>query len=247
MKRVFFALWRTFVFAAAVPALAFSLVACDPENGIGGVGDDGDTIGDTTSVNNGTTDKFEPVAVDLGLSVRWANCNVGATSPEEYGDYFAWGETAPKSSYFESYSLTRGLLVSTLKSRGIVGPDGNLTAAYDAATVNWERDWRMPTLDEINELLEKCTLSWTTQNGVKGLKVTASNGNSIFLPAAGFRQTEWPYIIPLFGAGSTGLYWSATPYSFIYNAYNLDIDSVSNDWSWFSRDCGLTVRPVTER
>ena len=181
-------------------------------------------------------------AVDLGLSVYWASCNVGATSPEEYGDYFAWGETTTKSDYSSATSVTYGLSITELASRGIIGSDGNLTAAYDAATANWGGSWRMPTLDEMKELLNKCTWEWTTQNGVYGRKVTGPNGNSVFLPAAGYR-----YNSSLSYAGSIGYYWSATPYSYSCLAYYLNFDSVYYDWYYYYRSYGFTVRPVSEK
>ncbi|MBQ4621338.1 MAG: hypothetical protein IJB28_01640, partial [Bacteroidaceae bacterium] len=136
--------------------------------------------GDSPIVSDSIENEYHET-VDLGLpsGLRWATCNVGASSPEEYGDYFAWGETTTKSSYTSSNSTTYNLSVPTLQSRGIIGSDGNLTAAYDVATANWGGSWRMPTLDEMEELLNKCTWTWTTQNGVKGRKVTGPNGNSI--------------------------------------------------------------------
>ena len=181
-------------------------------------------------------------AVDLGLSVKWANCNVGAKSPEEYGDYFAWGETKTKSSYTKKNSITRGLSNSKLKSRGIIGSDGNLTAAYDAATANLGGGWRMPTLDEMKELCKNCSWSLTTQNDVKGYKITGPNGNSIFLPAAGFR-----YSTSLYYAGSNGLCWSATPYSDSGSAYSLGFFySGHYDSCTHLSDRGMPVRPVSE-
>ena len=194
----------------------------------------------TSNVPNILIDGFE--AVDLGLSVKWATHNVGAGSPEEYGEYFAWGETSPKSSYTESNSVTYGLSNSELKSRGIIGSDGNLTAEYDAATVNWGGNWRMPTLDEMKELLNNCTWKWTTQNGVYGRKVTGPNGNSIFLPAAGCRGDR-----SLFNAGSGGDYSSATPYSISGGACSLYFGSGGYDWGSFGRDYGFAVRPVSEQ
>lgn len=183
------------------------------------------------------------VAVDLGLSVKWATCNVGAFSPEEYGDYFAWSETKPKSSYFSDNSITYGLSPSELESRGIIGSDGNLTAAHDAATANWGGSWRMPTFDEIKELLYNCIWKWTTCNGVNGQLVTGPNGNSIFLPAAGYRVG-----IDFCNRGLDGEYWSATLdeiYSFL--AYNLDFSSDYNLYfNNYDRYYGFTVRPVTE-
>ena len=180
-------------------------------------------------------------AVDLGLSVKWASCNVGAETPEEYGDYFAWGETSPKSSYTESNSVTYGLSISELESRGIIGSNGNLTAEYDAATANWGGSWRMPTKAEQDELRTNCTWTWTTQNGVNGYKVTGPNGNSIFLPAAGFRGNT-----SLNDAGSYGFYWSATPFSDSYNAYNLIFYSGNYAWGYNYRIIGFAVRPVSE-
>ena len=113
--------------------------------------------------------------VDLGLSVKWATCNVGASKPEEYGDYFAWGETSTKEEYTEENSLTYGKKMSDIA--------GN--AQYDAARANWGGSWRMPTEYEWQELIDKCKWEWGKVTGVKVNKVTGPNGNSIFLPAAG--------------------------------------------------------------
>ena len=130
--------------------------------------------------------------VDLGLSVKWATCNVGASKPEQYGDYFAWGETKPKKYYSRSNHLYKN------KSKPKTLPRAN-----DAAHANWGGTWRMPTWSEQYELREKCTWKWTTQNGVNGYKVTSkSNGNSIFLPAAGSRKEY-----SLNGVGGYGHYW----------------------------------------
>ena len=182
-----------------------------------------------------------PQKVDLGLSVKWASCNVGAKSPEEYGDYFAWGETEAKSSYYENNSAIYWL--SYPQSDGVIDSDGNLTAAYDVAMVNWGDEWRMPTSDEIEELMVKCSWIWITQNGAKGYKVTGPNGNFIFLPAAGYR-----YGTSLSGAGSRGDYWSASHLSNVTGcAYNLYFDS---GYCYLDGDGiykGCTVRPVTEK
>ena len=130
--------------------------------------------------------------VDLGLSVKWATCNVGADSPEDYGDYFAWGETKPKLSYTEeNYTYTDS-------------PE-TLSSIRDAASVNMGGSWRMPTLKEQKELIDKCTWTWTTLNGVEGYEVKSKkNSNAIFLPA-GFRRSG-----DLSGAGSDGYYWSSS-------------------------------------
>ena len=176
-------------------------------------------------------------AIDLGLSVKWASWNVGADSPEGYGDYFAWGETEALSIYHNSNGITDDLSPSELESRGIIDADGNLTAAYDAATVNWGDEWRIPTLDEIQELLDRCSWSWTTQKGIYGRKIIGPNGNSIFLPAAGY---HWGSSIA--SVGSYGGYWSATPNNDPVNAYYLNLKSGK---SLGGRSIGgLTVRPV---
>ena len=178
--------------------------------------------------------------VDLGLSVKWATCNVGASLPEEYGDYFAWGETKTTAGYDASNCPTYGLSISELQSQGYIDSEGNLTAQYDAATANWGENWRMPTYEELNELIDNCTWTWTTQNGVNGYKVEGPNGSSIFLPAAGYR-----YGSSLDFAGSTGHYWSSTPDEDDNRAFSLSLYSSGSHYTGYSsRVSGLSVRPV---
>jgi len=182
--------------------------------------------------------------IDLGLpsGTKWACCNVGASTPEGYGDYFAWGETTTKDSYTIDNSVSYDISYSTLKSKGIIDSNGNLTAAYDAATTNWGKGWRMPTLEEIEELLNNCTWTWTTQNGVYGVLVTGPNGNSIFLPAAGYR-----YGTSLDDAGSGGYYWGSTAIEYsVSGAYGLGFSSGGYWNSNSSRYDGFSVRPVAE-
>ena len=180
--------------------------------------------------------------VDLGLSVKWATCNVGADSPEEYGDYFAWGETSTKKTYDEDNCPTYGLSISQLQSQGYIDSEGNLTSQYDAATANWGGDWRMPTYDELKELSNNCTWTWTTQNGVNGYNVEGHNGNSIFLPAAGFRNGS-----SLRYAGSDGHYWSSTSCDNYYCfAYYLVFYSSDQNMKGYFRNFGRPVRPITE-
>ena len=143
--------------------------------------------------------------VDLGLpsGLLWATCNVGANAPEEYGDYFAWGETQPKDYYdwstYQYYDGSNPTKYNGNDSLTILLPED------DAATTNWGDGWRMPTVEEWEELYNNTTNTWTTQNGVNGKLFTASNGNSIFLPAAGFRDDD-----ELIVAGSRGCYWSSS-------------------------------------
>ncbi len=171
--------------------------------------------------------------VDLGLSVKWATCNVGASNPEDSGNYYAWGETTTKEEYTTSNSATYGKTMSDISG----------DAKYDAATANWGDSWRMPTKDEIKELIDNCTWLWTTQNGVNGYKVTGPNGNSIFLPATGYRFQSL-----LSRAGSFGYYWSSMPReNNTGNAFCIGFDSDSYDWgSAYNRYYGRSVRPVTE-
>ena len=154
--------------------------------------------------------------VDLGLpsGTKWATMNVGAESPEDYGDYFAWGETEPKSYYdWSTYKWCNGSYDTQIKYctdsyYGTVDNKTTLDLSDDAAYVNWGSSWRMPTRAELDELRNTSytTWIWTTQNGVKGYKVTSkTNGNSIFLPAAGCRLSSG-----LYDAGSGGLYWSSS-------------------------------------
>lgn len=156
--------------------------------------------------------------VDLGLpsGTLWATCNVGATTPEGYGDYFAWGETQPKDYYdWDTYQHCNGDYDQLTKycndsDYGYNGFTDNLTVLQpsdDAATANWGSGWRMPTQAEFQELLNNTTVSWTQQNGVNGRLFTASNGNSLFLPAAGHHWGDEPSY-----AGSYGLYWSSSLY-----------------------------------
>ena len=171
--------------------------------------------------------------VDLGLSVKWASCNVGALFPEDYGNYYAWGETEPKEEYTRENSLTYGLDISELQAQGYIDSEGNLTPSHDAATANLGGCWRMPTSEEWQELVDNCTWTWTGY----GYKVTGPNGNHIFLPAAGYR-----YGSSLHGAG---FYWSSTPDESIY-AYYLYFSSGGQYVGWSDRDYGLSVRPVSD-
>lgn len=187
--------------------------------------------------------------IDLGLSVKWATMNVGASSPEDCGDYFAWGETEPKSTYnWSTYTWCNGSSSTLTKYNyssycGIVDNKTQLDLTDDAAHVNWGGAWRMPTDAEMTELLEQCTWTWTTQNGVNGYKVTSKgNGNSIFLPAAGYC-----YDSSLSGTGSYGYYWSSSLDTDYYpnNAWRVYFYSYDRGWNDFCyRNNGLSVRPV---
>lgn len=222
-------------------------------------------------------DEYEPTIidnheyVDLGLpsGTLWAACNVGADSPEEYGDYFAWGETEPKESYdctnykwayweqvaisdhFYQVNVTwyKYYFHGWINNAYVVG-DGKtvLDPEDDAAYVNWGPGWRMPSLEQLQELLKKCSWQWTQRNGVKGHLVTGPNGKSIFLPAAGSRSEE-----QLFNIGKNAYYWTRTlcdPDNLKLEAANHEdayiLSSRSFEWHvWYHmRYNGSTVRAV---
>ena len=180
-------------------------------------------------------------AVDLGLSVKWATCNVGASVPSDYGFHYAWGEKIPKSSYVVDNCETIGkTLDGGTKCIGDIGGTD-----HDVARAKWGGAWRLPAKDEFDELWTKCTWTKTTLNGVNGYKVTGSNGNSIFLPAAGLCAGT-----SLNDAGNNGVYWTSTPDdSDSNNAYGLLCSSdIECGLAWYcgTRAVGLSVRPVTE-
>ncbi len=188
-----------------------------------------------------------PEAVDLGLSVKWGSWNVGATAPEDYGTYFAWGETEPKDYYlWNTYKFELGRNINGPFSKyvtyGYYGTVDNKTVLDpedDAATVDLGGKWRMPTDAEWTELSDNCAWTWTTENGVTGLRVSAINGNSIFLPAAGFR-------IDSFQAGY-GYYWSSSlDTRYPYNAWFFKADPTGVTGFTNYRMFGYSVRPVSE-
>lgn len=197
--------------------------------------------------SNGTENGY--AYVDLGLSVKWATMNVGASKAEEYGDYFAWGEIEPKDYYdWGTYKWCNGSAntltkYNTSSSYGTVDNKTQLDLIDDAAYMNWGGKWRMPTDAELTELREQCTWTWTTQNEVNGYKVTSkSNGNSIFLPAAGYR-----FASSLHRAGSHGYYLSSllsTDYSYgvCYVSFDCSNMAMGNGY----RFNGLPLRPVCQ-
>ena len=199
---------------------------------------------------NVTENKDTHEYVDLGLpsGTLWATCNVGASKPEEYGDYFAWGETKPKTTYnWSTYKYCEGSYYTMTKyctdsDYGTVDNKTELEPSDDAATVNWGSEWQMPSDEQFEELINSSytTKTWTTMNGKYGRKITSkSNGNSIFLPAPGFRGNTG-----LLDAGSYGYYWSRSLntsssgacYLYFYSSF---IGTIGN-----YRYEGQSVRPV---
>lgn len=215
-------------------ALLFMGAACSTGAGSGeGDAASEDSVSDDGYAVSGMIDSH--YYVDLGLSVKWADRNIGAESSEAYGDYFAWGETQAKTSYTEKNCATYG---DTIKQESIASD-----ATYDAATANWGSNWRMPTKTECDELCNACVWKWTTRKGHCGYLVTGPNGNSIFLPAGGDRVgTSLNY------AGERGRYWASTPRGKDepQHAYGLYFGSSYQRVGWYERYDGRSVRPVTK-
>ncbi len=219
-------------------------------------GDNDVNVVDVTAVVkailNGGNNSVTPTtgkAIDLGLSVKWASCNVGATKPEEYGGYYAWGETEEKSDYsWSTYKYCNGTSTSmtkycTYSDHGTVDNKTTLEAEDDVAHVKWGGSWRMPTFVEMEELRTNCTWNETTINGVNGYRVTGPNGNSIFLPKAGSYTVSG-----LSSLGTIGSYWASSLFTY-YNSNNAEgLSFNSNDGWWLCeyRNSGLSVRPVCE-
>ena len=193
--------------------------------------------------------------VNLGLpsGTMWASTNIGAETPEDYGDYFAWGETEPKEEYnWDTYIYANGTtdedqpLFTKYCNNSEYGNNGftdNLTileSMDDAATANWGEEWRMPTKEDFEELFNNSTQQWTEQNGVRGFLITGNNGNSIFLPAAGHRNGT-----DLMETGADGFYWSSL-YDTTISYSAVDLNFWSSDYSVSSelRSYGLPVRAV---
>ena len=188
--------------------------------------------------------------VDLGLSVRWATMNLGATKPESPGGYYAWGETSTKTSLYSwsTYKWCNGSAstltkYNTIKNYdNIVDEKNTLEKEDDAASVNWGGDCRIPTKDEFTELRNNCDWTWTTQNGVSGcLVVSKINGKSIFLPASGFRGD---YKTTTTSPGELGSYWSSSVSSTSTKAYCVSFNSqqlsITTDYRYY----GASIRPV---
>lgn len=172
--------------------------------------------------------------VDLGLpsGLKWAVHNVGASAAEDYGDYYAWGEIETKDSYTQQNSVTYGMSMEDISG----------DPQYDVARALWGETWRLPTRDEQKELLDNCTWEWTSQNGVNGYLVTGSNGNSIFLPAAGYKENSSHTEV-----GEYGYYWSSTPQSNSnLGAYYLYMSESSKLSYYYARVAGQSVRAVSE-
>ncbi len=172
--------------------------------------------------------------VDLGLSVKWATCNLGANSPEAQGKHYAWGETQNKQMFTEANSSTYN---KELKS----AISGN--AQYDAATAAWGDKWQLPTKEQIRELIKNTSRVWTSIKGKNGyLMVSKKNGKSIFLPAAGYRSLD-----AIGGENTHGYYWGGDPSERkAENALTLGLSESHFQAGWNKRSEGQSIRPVAQ-
>ena len=184
-------------------------------------------------------DDNHPHLIDLGLpsGTKWACCNVGAKYPEEYGGYYAWGETEEKIVYYwDDYQYGSGYNNCQYLGSDIAGTQ------YDVAHVEWKSHWQMPTRAQFDELLNNCNIQWTNLNGINGHKFTGSNNGSIFFPAAGMFKDSAPY-----GVGAFGYYWSSTWYgSDLDSGYACTLNFYQRGLytSYDFRNYGKSVRPV---
>ena len=259
---------KFFLIFGILGLIAFGMVSCERDDDNGGT-DNGNTPTnptDTTSTPTNPTNPTDTTSTptdttatpvpdgytDLGLpsGLLWAKCNLGATTPEGYGNYYAWGETQPKSEYtWSTYtygdydSIYHIYKYNTSDSYGTVDNKTTLEATDDAATVALGSGARMPTYDDWVELRSNTTGEWTHQNGVNGWKFTATNGNSLFLPAAGYRNGS-----SLYDVGALGNYWSSslvTDGPCLAGHFSFDSYGSRMDGSFRAR--GRSVRAVRSR
>lgn len=240
MKRITRVLEALILMAAVVFA-----AGCAPET------DPTNQGGNNNGENGGNTETHEYVDLGLPSGTLWATCNVGATTPEDYGDFYAWGETTPKTTYDwntykycndgNPYQLTK---YCTKYNCGYNGFTDNLITLWptdDAATANWGNGWCMPTSEQWDELYQNTSQTWTTLNSANGRLFIASNGNSLFLPAAGLLYGD-----ELIGTGNTGLYWSSSLTNPSYSAWSFYYYSDSDSYGRYDypRYNGQSIRPV---
>ena len=248
-------LWKAGIAAAVVAAAVLVFVSgCGKRDTRSSRSSDDDT----SSERDGRKERGSHGKVQLWEDgPYWAETNIGAEKPEDYGYYFWWGDTvgykrmngtwvASDGSLRFAFDMentpTLGKSIDELKRDGWITKDGVLAPEHDAAHVHWGGDWRMPTDLELKDLLEKCDWIWTTKNGVNGY-VVRGKGNyasaSIFLPCAGLCVgTSLDY------AGSLGYYWSSVPTSYDYPSWSLFFFSSNHDTLYYDRYFGFSVRPV---
>lgn len=200
-----------------------------------------------TPLANSSSSIAEPEAIDLGLSVKWASFNLGASSPQEYGSYFAWGEIQTKQKYdWDNYKFgSNAAELTKYVTEQQYGKDGNvdnktiLEYEDDAASTLLGKSWRMPTNSEMNELIKNCTWIWTSENGVNGYRIKGQNNKTIFLPASGMYLNADNNTL-----SRGGRYWTSEVFTQNDMANTLYFDSSHISWDAKGRPDGLTIRPV---
>ena len=237
-------------FTVAAIALMTSLVSCTK--------DDNKASDEQNLIENGRPSYNGHDYMDMGLpsGTKWATCNIGANKPEQYGNYYSWGETEPKKSY--SWRNYLNVLDASFKDQNTCGTERDplkefvypnfktlAGTVYDVAHVKWGGSWVMPSDAQFHELFNEdhCTLGWVTQNGVNGFKVTSLvNGNSLFFPAAGDMFDD-----ELTDEGSFGSYWSATSTeNSTFRANTQTFHNNDDRDGHYSRYIGMTVRAVSK-
>jgi TonB family protein len=188
-------------------------------------------------------DNNHPHMIDLGLptGTLWACCNIGATKPEGYGSYFAWGETEEKDVYNEkTYRYT-------ISEDGPIVPTNISGTKMDVAYQKWGSPWRLPDVEQSNEFIEECKYQWMVHNGIKGGKFTGPNGNSIFFPAAGYREEKEIKERSVCGNYWTENRWSSTLMSSSYYTISFSADYNHAEAEFYSGQLGYTVRPIAPK
>lgn len=218
----------TYQFTDLIPMTDYSVTAY----AINSEGEaNGEHITFTTSEEDGFINGHEYVDLGLPSGMKWATQNVGASSPTEAGNYYAWGETATKPEYTEANCNTYNASLDDIA--------GN--PEFDAATAEWGASWRMPTKEDMEELMNNCTWEWEVRDGVGGKKVTGPNGNHIFIPITGYQYGTSLYMQDF------GYYWTSTPITNYENySYDFFFDMELNLSMGFDDRCyGQPVRPVS--
>lgn len=238
MKRYLFISYLLFVLAGVLSSVSCSIDDDDFLDIIESNESDSDS---GTASSNLTGSINGHTYVDLGLSVKWATCNVGASSPEMYGNYYAWGETLTRYSYYpDTYKFYNS------NTNRVLNIGNNISGTkYDAASLYWGNKWRMPTSSELEELLTQCSWIWTTRSGVEGYRVVGKNGQSIFLPANGeYSADEKGAKAGIFGEYWSGIFMKTTDfYSFSYAL--MFTQSANKQVRGYNRHVGLAIRPVS--
>lgn len=203
---------------------------------------DNDNNNDDTNESTNCSTSHEYVDLGLPSGLKWATCNIGATSPTECGEYFAWGETEPKSEYSDWNSITQDMSYQDLKSNHIINASDNLMLSHDAARVNWGSDWRIPTKEECEELCRKCKWESITTEGKNVYRITGRNGNYIILPACGFIYEQENY------SPSDIEYWCATTIGEEGSgAYHLNVYENKPRIYWDGYSSGRPIRAVIDK